>query len=155
MILATHSLVGAAIGAHVNNPILVAAGSVAMHYLLDTLRHGEYLETMDSRTSFRNGIWKVLLDLSAGYLIIFLVIFWKNSDLVTLRNILIGSIFSILPDFATFLFWLTRNKVLEKIYAFHSWLHPNLRDSKERAWSLRNSINDLAISLISIILFII
>jgi hypothetical protein len=155
MILATHALVGAAIGEHINNPVLIIAGSFAIHYILDTLRHGEYLDTMEDRKAFKDGIWKVALDLLIGFLIIFLIIFWKRPDTIQIKNILLGAVASIFPDFLTFLYWMLRYDFLKKIYKFHDWLHGLSRHSEKREWNLKNGVNDIIVSIISIILLII
>lgn len=155
MILATHALVGAAIGEYIDNPVLIVAGSLAMHYILDTLRHGEYLDTMEDKKAFKDGIWKVALDLFIGFLIIFMIIFWKKTDTLQIKNILLGSVASIFPDLLSFLYWMLRFNFLKKIYDFHNWLHGYSRDSRERVWNLRNAANDIIISLLSILLLLV
>ncbi len=43
MILTTHTLTGAVVGKCVNNTWLIMILSVILHFILDTFRHGEYL----------------------------------------------------------------------------------------------------------------
>jgi hypothetical protein len=158
MILATHALTGAVIGKNVNNPWLIIILSLAVHFLMDALRHGEYF---DSRTaSVKNTAWKVALDLSAAFLTILIFIYFKNPDSEATRNIILGMFFSMLPDGLTLLYWEYPNiKILKKIKDFHAWAHHYVRFPKyspERQWTLRNARNDILISLacIAILFFL-
>ena len=123
---------------------------------MDSLRHGEYF---DSRTAtFKNAVWKIILDLFIGGLIIFGFILYVKPDFLTTRNILLGSFFSMFPDFLTLLFWNFNWKFLKKIKDFHSFCHRYSRFPKfspERQWTLRNATNDIIISfLATIIIFL-
>jgi len=150
MILATHELVGAAIGSKIHNPWLIIIFSIAMHFVLDTFRHGEYL---DRKSTLKNTLWKVALDLSAGLIIIIFYILIKHPVHATILNILLGVFISILPDSLTFLYWQLGVKFLKKPFEFHTWLHAYPQGAPERAWTLRNATNDIIISIIAIIIF--
>jgi len=153
MILATHELVGAAIGSKIHNPWLIIIFSIAMHFVLDTFRHGEYVESFDSKVAFKNTWHKVALDFFAGIIVIIIYLFIKKPDILIIKNIFLGVFFSIIPDFITFLYWKYRFAFLEKYYAFHSkFLHSFPPSSKERDWNLRNAANDIITSLITIII---
>lgn len=157
MILSTHALVGAAIGAKIHNPWLIIPIVIVIHFFLDGLRHGEYF---DSRiATVKNTWWKITLDLSLGLFIIFGFIYFGNHNTANIINILIGSFFSMFPDLLTVIFYCNPNiKILAKIKNFHSLAHrydKNPKYSKERQWNFRNSLNDLLISIISIIILII
>jgi hypothetical protein len=154
MILATHALTGAVIGKNINNVWLIIITAIFMHFVFDSFRHGEYLQTIDKESTVKNTWWKVGLDLFSGLLIIFAFIFWKDLDLIKIRNILIGSFFSIFPDLLTFLYWKFKIKFLKRIYLFHSWIHRNPPYSEGKEWNLRNARNDIVISLVSIILLL-
>ena len=69
MILVTHALVGAAIGSKINNPWIIIPVVLAVHYLMDGFRHGEYID--DRKDNVKNTWWKISIDLSFGLLIIF------------------------------------------------------------------------------------
>ncbi len=155
MILATHSLTGAVIGKYVNDSWLVILLSIVIHFLMDNLRHGEYEESFDSQAAFKNTWWKAALDLAAALLFIALFINFEKLTVLKIRNVLIGSFFSMFPDLLTFLYWKFRLKFLLPIYRFHSWAHRYPRFSKEREWNLRNAVNDIAISVIAIIILLI
>ncbi len=154
MILITHALTGAVIGKNLNNPALIILLSLIFHFLMDTFRHGEYVEVFSKNTSIKNSGWKVGLDLSAGALIIFFVARLSYLDEKTMANIWLGAFFSVLPDFITALYWKFRWRFLQKYYTFHSWLHKYPRLSPEREWSLRNSFNDIWMSIVAIILLL-
>jgi hypothetical protein len=149
MILTTHELVGAAIGAKIHNPWLIVIFSLAMHFVLDTFRHGEYL---DRKSKIKDTLWKVALDLSAGFIIVLLYIFLKNPDSTTIWHMLLGIFISIFPDSLTFLYWQLGVKFLKKPFEFHAWLHAYPQGVPERTWNLRNAANDIVISLLAIII---
>src|SRR4030042_3581823 len=141
MLLATHSLAGALIGKNVNNIWLIMILSVILHFILDTFRHGEYLNRKSSIKEF----WKVALDIFAGAAVILLIASFNNYPAYVVKNMLLGAFFSMFPDFLTFLYWKGGLKFLKKIFTFHAWLHPYPPFSPEREWNLRNAVNDLVI----------
>jgi hypothetical protein len=154
MILITHALVGAAIGKNIPNAGLLIPLALAFHFALDRFRHGEYVESFDSRTSFRNSWWKISLDiLGATALLSFLIYFGKLGP-DEIKYVLLGSFFSLFPDGLTVLYWKFKFKFLHPIYRLHSWVHRFPRFSKEREWTLRNAWNDILISALAILVFI-
>jgi ABC-type antimicrobial peptide transport system permease subunit len=155
MILVTHALTGAVIGKKIANPWLIIILSIFIHFILDSFRHGEYVEVFSKNTSIKNSGWKVILDLFTSFVLIFTIIVFQNFSKATIINIAFGIIFSLLPDFITFLFWKFRWKFLEKYYAFHSWLHKYPRHAPQREWTFQNITNDILISVAAIILLLI
>ncbi len=153
MILTTHALTGAIIGKNLNNPYLIILLSIVVHYAMDHLRHGEYVEVFSKNTSVKNSGWKVFLDLSIGIVSVVLLLFF-NSNNPNIFNIFLGVLFSTLPDFITALYWKFRWNFLKKYYDFHSWVHRYPRYAPEREWTLRNARNDILISLLAIIIFL-
>jgi len=153
MILATHALVGAAIGKNIENPYLVILLSLIVHFLLDSFRHGEYF---DSRiATIKDTTWKILLDLSTAGIVLLFFALSAHPNFSTARNILLGAFFSMLPDFFTVLFWKFHWKILAEIKKFHSFCHRYSRFSKfslERQWTLRNATNDIFFSILAIFL---
>lgn len=150
MILATHALVGAAIGKNIDNPWIIIPVSLAVHYVIDSFRHGEYVESFDSKTAAKNTWWRILLDLSAGLFIIGLIIIYNKPSLEKTFDILLGSFSSMFPDLLTLIYWKFKIPLLGKIYKFHSWVHRYPRFSPEREWKLQNARNDILVSLLSI-----
>lgn len=149
MILTTHALAGAAIGKNFDNPWLIIFLSLTLHYIMDSFRHGEYL---DHKSFFKNTWWKVVLDFFIGLTIISVAIFSKNFSLRETFLILLGSFFSMLPDLFTVFYWKLNFKILKKLFDFHAWVHAHPPLSLERAWTFRNSLNDIIFSLIAIFL---
>jgi hypothetical protein len=152
MVLATHALVGAAIGEKINNPWIIVVASLAVHYFLDSFRHGEYF---DSRTAtIRNTAWKVALDIAISFSIIAFFIFSRGVSGNELYRIMLGVFVSMLPDGLTLMFWKFNFPFMKKLQAFHGWAHHYSKFPKfspERQWTLRNAANDIIFSLIAII----
>ena len=151
MILTTHALVGAAIGEKINNPWVIITTSLILHFFLDTLRHGEYLNQNSKLKEF----WKVAIDLAVGYSIIIIVISSSDFSDISIKNILIGSFASIFPDLLTFLYWKVNFKFLQFYINFHQKFHRYPPFSKEREWNLQNATNDIIVSLIAIFFLLI
>ena len=156
MILTTHALVGAAIGKNIGSPWLIVPFSLAVHYFLDGFRHGEYF---DERTAtVKNTYKKVSLDLVIAFIIIFSFIYFEKLDFNVIRNIMIGVFFSLLPDFLTLInYWKPEIKIFAQIKKFHGIAHRYKHSPKhgpERQWNLRNMVNDIAFSFISLIIIL-
>ncbi|HLM84445.1 MAG TPA: hypothetical protein VK254_04540 [Candidatus Bathyarchaeia archaeon] len=154
MILTTHILSGALVGAEIKNPYAVAGLAVGLHFVLDILPHGDYL---DKKSGWRE-FWKVALDLAIGLGLIAALFFRRGEtpfDFLYLRNIWIGIFFSLLPDGTTLLYWKMGMKFLKPIYVFHQKLHRASDFSPERKFSFRNNPWDILISLASIFALII
>jgi hypothetical protein len=104
MILTTHALTGAVIGKNLNNPWLIIILSIIAHFVMDSFRHGEYVEVFSKNTSIKNSGWKVILDLFVGITLVFAISVFQGFDKETLKNIVLGSASPMFPDFITFLF---------------------------------------------------
>jgi hypothetical protein len=153
MILTTHALVGAAIGKYVHNPIILTMILIPLHYIMDIFRHGEYL---NKKSTFRNTAWKVALDLIIGIVIILFAWKFKQTNQTVFISMITGALISMFPDLLTVLHWKLNFKFLGKIYQFHQLVHHRFPDgSKERAWTLRNFVNDFLFSVIAITLLLI
>jgi hypothetical protein len=154
MILTTHALAGAVIGKNIQNPWIIILASLTVHYFLDGFRHGEYFD--ERVATVKNTWWKVALDLAVGFFIIIAFLIIKHPKTTEIINILLGSFFSLLPDFVTLMHWtFKKNKTLAKIKSFHAWAHRYSKfpkHSKERQWTLRNAANDILISATAILL---
>ncbi|HPN96638.1 MAG TPA: hypothetical protein PLK35_02620 [Candidatus Moranbacteria bacterium] len=153
MILTTHALTGAVIGKNISNPWIIIPVSLAIHYLMDSIKHAEYF---DSRVAkIKDTWWKVAIDLAIGFSIIFSFFYLEKSSFIEMRNMLIGIFFSLFPDFITLLHWKFReNKLLAEIKKLHSWSHrygKYPKYSPERQWNFKNATNDIVISLIAIV----
>jgi hypothetical protein len=153
MILATHALTGAVIGKNIENPLVIIAFSLIVHFVMDGFRHGEYF---DSRVAtIKDTWWKIALDLFSGLAVIFSVIYFQKPSIIQAGNILLGAFSSMFPDLLTVFYWKFHFPLLGKIKKFHALSHRYghfPKYSQERMWTLRNSVNDIIISLSAIIL---
>jgi hypothetical protein len=147
MILTTHALVGAAIGKSLNNPWLVIPASLAVHYALDIIPHGEYL---NKTSTLRNTWWKVALDLLVGFLAVVFLIYGRKIDRTVFANIALGVFFSLFPDLLTLLYWKVNANLLKKIYIFHEWVH-GLVSTKDLPWKVKNVRNDVIVSFLAVL----
>lgn len=153
MILATHALTGAVIGKNVDDPFLIIFFSLAIHYVMDSFRHGEYF---DSRVAtVEDTAWKVISDLSFAGIILLIYFAYLEPDFHTFINVLIGAFFSMFPDLLSILYWKFRFRIFYLLMEFHAFAHRYGRFPKfspERQWTPRNALNDILISTIMIIL---
>jgi len=156
MILATHALTGAVIGKNIDSPWLIIIISLTVHYFMDSFRHGEYFD--DRIANIKNTWWKVAIDLSVGLSIIGTIIYFQEPDSTVIRNMLIGTFFSLFPDYLSVLYYLKKdNVILSRIKKFHAWVHNYSkfpRHSRERQWTFRNALNDITISIVAIFLLL-
>src|SRR4030042_3369309 len=145
MILTTHILTGAALGASAKNPYAIAGLSIVLHFLLDFFPHGDYL---NKKTRFRE-IWKGLLDFFAGIFVVAAIVYFRQDfrNEALLVNILTGVFFSLLPDFTTFLYLFLGMKFVKPIYNLHQKLHllhyPDF--APEREFSFKNNLWDILV----------
>lgn len=153
MILATHALTGAVIGKNLSNPYLIILLSIIVHFAMDTLRHGEYL---NRKSSLKNTWWKVAVDITFGWMVIGIILFTSNQYLVSQKmfNIFLGIFFSMLPDLFTILYWKLNIKPFKFIFNFHAKIHKYPQNAPERKWTFRNARNDILILIITTILLL-
>jgi len=155
MILTTHALIGAALGKYIANPLVLIPAAIAAHFAMDTFRHGEYAESFDKKTSFKNTWWKISADLIISGAIILSFMYFQDLNFATIKNMLLGSFFSMFPDLLTLLHWKFKFKILTPIYKFHLRVHAYPPLSKERKWTFKNAIDDIVFSLAAIIILFI
>lgn len=149
MIPSTHALTGAVIGKSINNPWIIILVSLVVHFILDSFRHGDYLhEKSTSKEIFK----KVSLDLSIGFSIIMAYIYFSSLNATEIRNISIGVLASLFPDFLTFLYLRLNFQSLKKIFDFHSAIHHTPIFAREKKWDKKGLINDFILSIISIVI---
>ncbi|MDI6778459.1 MAG: hypothetical protein QMD77_04710 [Patescibacteria group bacterium] len=154
MILTTHILSGAALGANVQNPWVVAGLSVVLHFFLDLFPHGDYLNKKSRLREF----WKVAVDLTVGFSIITAAIFIRgltSNDGLDTRNIAVGVFFSLFPDATTFFYIWMKMKFLKPVKYFHERLHRQENGSPKREFHFKNNLWDILISLVSLIALIV
>lgn len=151
MVLTPHILSGAALGANVQNPWIVAGLSIVLHFLFDMLPHGDYLNKKSRLGEF----WKVAVDLTLGLALVFWIVNFRGiADENMLENIALGIFFSLLPDGTTFLYIWMKMKFLHPIKKFHERLHYHPEFSPKRQFRLRNNLWDILISFASLFILL-
>ena len=91
MILTTHALTGAVIGKNIDNPWVIIVLSIVVHFIMDTFRHGEYVEVFNKDTSIKNSGWKVIMDIAVGFsVVLYLFFHFQKLDSHQMINIFIG-----------------------------------------------------------------
>jgi len=148
MILTTHILSGAALGASVKNPYAVAGLAVILHFMLDIFPHGDYLNKKSRLREF----WKVAVDIAIGLGIV-AAVFSQNPTLEK-NNIVVGVFFSLIPDGTTFLYIWMKIKFFKPLKDFHEHLHYYKNGELGREFRLGNNLWDVLFSLISLIFLI-
>lgn len=138
MILLVHMIFGAAVGLSINNIYVAILIAFLSHYFLDLFPHVEY----NIKTSRRNIIIKILIDLCLGFLLIF--IFSKNQSIAYFYALV-----AIVPDGLTVLGKIMSNKIL----AAHTYIHTQkvhfLKYKKiSRFWRIFSQLVAIIISII-------
>jgi hypothetical protein len=147
MILTTHILAGAVLGKEINNPYAVAGLAIAVHFLMDLVPHGDYLNKKSKMREF----WKVAFDLAVGLGTVVAILFFRGEPSVAnLRGIAIGIFFSLLPDGTTLLYWKMGMKFLKPIKMFHEKMHFYPDFSSKREFRLKNNLFDILVSLTAV-----
>jgi uncharacterized membrane protein HdeD (DUF308 family) len=137
MILLIHLLVGVVISSKIEYFWVALFLAFLSHYLLDLIPHIEY-----NIENIKNNQWqksspdflKIILDLSLGLLIIFLL---SNNSFKTYACALV----SIIPDGLTFLEYLLPNVFLKKHSRFHREIIHILKNKKiSNSWRFSTQI---------------
>ena len=116
MILAVHSVVGAAIANQFSFRWWSYPLAFLSHFLLDLIPHREYsLEGLKfgwRKKSFWLVVIKVFFDLFSG--IIFIILFTKNLN--NLFYVFLGAFFAVLPDGLSLISWLMKNQNFFRLF---------------------------------------
>lgn len=155
MILPTHALVGAVIGKNISNPWIIIPVALVSHYILDSIRHGDYV---DDRLPMADHSWKVSIDVLAAIIITLGIVYFLQDAKVS-SNIILGAIFAVLPDFFTLLGKLFPKSIVfqktKELNAFAHRYNKIPKYSSERQWNFKNARNDIIISVLAMILLFI
>jgi len=151
MILTTHILAGAVLGAEVKNPFEVAGLAIILHFLLDMIPHGDYV---DDKSTLRDW-WKEAISFSTGIFLILIAFHIRGiPDWPTLKNIGIAVFFSLLPDATHFMYRFMGMKFLAPLKHFHESLHYYPNGHPKRKFHLKNEYWEITISLTSLAILI-
>jgi len=135
-------LAGAAIGAHSPNVWAAFCFGLVIHYLLDSLPHWEYLDSLKVSNKSKMFI-KISSDFIIGIIVVFVLI-WDYPQKLIIISALIGSL---LPDIIEFLYINFKIKLFRPLSLFHHKIHYYKKVS-----FLKGSISQIIIVIISVIL---
>lgn len=117
--LACHIIAGAVIASKINSVPVALTIAFFSHYLLDMVPHWEYsLQDLKekNRGKFFPKISKLITDIIIGFSLVFF--FFPHQPII-----FIGSLFGILPDILTFVYWLFPSKIMTIYHNLHSKTH--------------------------------
>ena len=128
MVLATHAVVGGALGRFLPPPLSFLVGFLS-HFLFDAIPHWDYplgsrkvdptnkLNTdLTIGRAFVFDLTKIALDLAIGFSLVFFfhLAFW-------------AAVGAVLPDFLQFAYFKLRWPALRRLQRFHVWIHATKR----------------------------
>ena len=164
MVLTPHLIVGATIGAKIHNFWLIIVLSLISHFIMDKIFHWEYSsgnsrfkifrETGDLKSLFVF-IGQTAIDALIGILIVFFSIKTKFLlNLESLKYIITGCFFSILPDIILGISFLFRNSdISKKYFAFHKkYLHFKKGTEKEGIITFLGLSTQIVVIVISLLI---
>ncbi len=137
MILATHGIVGGAIGYLLpQNPILSFFLGCVSHFVIDAIPHWHY-RVFSSKRNHETPLeadmelnkWFIvdLFDIGLDFLIglaVSVFVFHQNLTFdLALISILAGAFGGVFPDPLQFMYWKMPNKPLRLLQRFHVWIH--------------------------------
>ncbi len=137
MILATHGIVGGAIGYLLpQNPILSFSLGILSHFVIDAIPHWHYpllSGKIDKENPLNNDLlinkWFILdlfnigLDFIFGIVISVFIFHPEVSFDTAIISILSGAIGGVFPDPLQFIYWKLPNKLMLPLQKFHIWIH--------------------------------
>ncbi|MBU1177409.1 hypothetical protein KKH96_03125 [Patescibacteria group bacterium] len=141
MVIIPHMLAGATIGAHSPNVWAAFCFGLLSHYLLDSLPHWEYLDSL--KVSKFSQLIKIFIDFIIGSIIIVFLFLSSSFNII----IISGIIGALLPDFIEFLYVNFKIKLFRPLSIFHHKIHYYKKVS-----FLKGSISQTIIVIISVIL---
>lgn len=133
MLLAPHILVGAAVAASTQNPLLGLLFAFLSHFILDRIPHWEY-SVEPLRNIPAKGILyaapilrRVALDITAGFVVLIVAVAISTND-ISFTAWAFGGFFGILPDGLSFLLFIRRKNgrwgiILKAFYLLHRKMH--------------------------------
>ncbi len=122
MILSTHFITGAALASFSDSVVILFCSALILHFVLDAIPHWEYLDEFDE---IKQKWPLVAIDILLGpSLILFSIVGLYGFDWLKIWPFLFSGAVSVLPDGLSFLhFMLPQNRLLEKVFVFHEFVH--------------------------------
>lgn len=164
MIYTPHILVGAVIGAKTHNLGLIIILGIVSHILLDKITHwgyivGPYIKNFRETKSLKSIlplIINAVIDCLIGLLIVLVVIYQKNLlHYNELKFIILGIIFSFLPDIVLTIIYLFSSPSLFKKYSDFNkkYLHIATNNEKEGKITFLGLFTQIIVVICALILF--
>jgi hypothetical protein len=140
MVLATHAVTGALIGAVASENLAIAAlAGFLSHFILDTIPHWDYSlgsnekdpqnplnDTMHVRSvSFFIDLAKIGADFFLGLMLALLMVYAEPTPVVAAG--MIGALAAVLPDPLQFIYMKFRPKFMRPLQKFHLFMHATTR----------------------------
>ncbi|MAF13972.1 MAG: hypothetical protein CMI53_03710 [Parcubacteria group bacterium] len=126
MFLTVHSLGGIIIGQQTENIWLAFLTGIFFHFFLDMIPHGDdkIIVGKDGMDEKKNAILAFKMGAVDGLIMIGLLSGLYFFNLFSLSLAVIAAVIgSVLPDFITTLYILTKNKILKEYVSFHWKIH--------------------------------
>jgi len=161
MILIPHIIVGATIGSKLHNIWLVAILSLLSHFILDKIPHWDYIQGMKKFLATNEFkyliifILKVSIDFVFGFIIVIIMFLNRTLPSDSLKYILVGAVFAILPDIILGISILFKKySFSQKYFAFHKkYLQFKQEKEKEGKITFLGLFSQIVIIAISLLLF--
>jgi hypothetical protein len=165
MILTTHAVAGALIGAVAyQNPAFAVAAALISHPLLDTIPHWDYhLSSTEKDPSnslnddinvlsknFIIDLFKIGFDFCLGLALSAAILFLAGVSTKVFLISMICALVAIAPDPLQFVYWKTRSKIIEPFQRFHIYLHAKTKLNDRPVLGILCQVAIISIILISI-----
>src|SRR3989344_2045791 len=118
MILSSHIITGAALGANFQNIYLMPTAAIALHFFLDKIPHYDY--TIKPFSFIVSA--KVFADIGISAITILIIYLFFNPN-INPAYVIAGIFFSVLPDGFLLISFIFQNKWLQKYRQFHDFFH--------------------------------
>ncbi|MCL4405044.1 hypothetical protein M1295_00475 [Patescibacteria group bacterium] len=160
MILATHAIVGAAVGRLFDNPWLSLAAGYLSHYALDAIPHSQYhLVSQVSEDSnpldddividrrFLGDLILIGTDCIGGFLLALFIFQGGLGYNAATISLLAGAAGGVLPDFLQFLYFKIKVEPLTALQKIHNKIH-----AQKELHGFTGAASQIAIAVIAIII---
>jgi len=160
MILFPHIIVGAVIGAKIQNFWLIAVLGLISHFIMDRIPHWDHLapdyallfKATKQIKYFVKFLILIVIDGFIGLSIVSICLYFKNTlNLYSLKFVIVGIFFTVLPDAFLLLGYLTDKYKISKNYIkFHHFFH--FINKKKGKITFLGLFSQIAIIVISLLL---
>ncbi len=122
MYLTVHGTLGLVLAQNIENPYLVFGASLASHFALDLVPHGDELPAHFIRPQVLRRLWGAAL-IDGATLSCFLLLYVTITPNLHFTRVLAGVSGAVLPDVLEGIYLLTQTRWLKAFSRFHGTLH--------------------------------